>query len=144
MMKGMNDNNTAPLLTEEFGSYLVTVDMKRTRLRIEKDVYMPNGDTVVKTMFIPMEQTTVALMHTRSGDVVLFKQTAMGRKVTLTRFADNLPPTMRKNLEATGDAMLANQVKPEGITLDKATATICRMTGITPAKAAGLFNGGME
>lgn len=146
IMKGMN-NQTAtksnPSLTISKGAYLISVDAKKSRFKTEKQVGVYSngrftGSYEPQTITILMTRIVVSLLH-GSGDVVTFSFTAMGKKTSMTR-SSTLPLAKVVNKTAFGPDMLETGGKPESSTLDKAVATIARMTGLEPTEARRLFN----
>ncbi len=134
----------SPSLTLDLGTYLVNVDTRKSRIKTEKQVgvYENNSFTgryATKELTILMTQITVALLHKSSGDVVLFKMTAMGKKESYTR-STTLPLAKVVNKSAFGPDMVEVGGKPESTNLMKAVSTISRMTGMEPTEARRLFN----
>lgn len=116
------------------GAYAVSVQGKRSFLRIEKPVIV-NGKTEMKVRFIACESILVHMTH-KSGDTVTIRKTTMGKmgRPTFSRF-DNLPLEMIVNKEATGDDMIPKAKAPRSLKEEQAKAEIIRMTKCHPDDA---------
>ncbi len=139
-----SSSSTSPALIIETGGYQITITHRKTRIRTEKKVaiYRDNrftGEYEDKSMSIPMTQIVVSLLHGMSKDVVEYKMTAMGSKVSFTR-STTLPRAMVVNKTAFGDDMIPTGGKPESSTLDKAVSAISRMTRKEPTEVRRFFN----
>jgi len=128
---------TTATLDRTFTGWTASIEAKITRLRVDKDITLPNGDIKVKTFFVPMKQVVVALRNGKGGYVV-YRSTTMGKRTTVSR-STGLPGTPTKNKEATGPAYLIND-RPIPLKIEQATATISRMCGISMTEAAEMFD----
>lgn len=145
-MRGMikiAEPNLSPSLIISKGAYTIEVQTRKSRIRTEKSVGVYEngrftGKYTVKELCILMTQVTVNLIHL-SGDVTTFRQTAMGKKASMTR-SNNMTRAKVVNKTAFGPELLETGTKPESSTLDKAVATISRMTGMEPTETRRLFN----
>ncbi len=145
-MKPMNQTaepKTSPSLLIEKGAYTIEVSTRKSRIRTEKQVGVYKdgrftGNYTTQELCILMTQVTVSLVHI-SGDVTTFKQTAMGKKLSMTR-SSTMTKAKVVNKTAFGPELLETGTKPESSTLDKAIATISRMTGMEPTETRRLFN----
>jgi hypothetical protein len=126
-------------LTRECGTYTVQVDARKGRLPIEKEIFENGRFVGTRTCFIPMTQVAVNLLHNKSADLVIFKLTAMGRKVGITR-TTSLDRAKVVNKAATGPEFITTGTGKESYTLDRAVATVARMTGLSLKEAALLFD----
>jgi len=127
-------------LSQMMGTYHVSVVGDQTHLAVPKEFVDADGVKQTRTMFIPMTRMVVVLTSPKGGSVK-FQAISMGKKTTVSRLTD-LPVELVKNITPYGEAMITKpgSGKAQPIKLADAVATICRMTGVSPALATELFS----
>ncbi len=133
----------APITTQSMGVYTMSVDDKHVKLPVEKDIYQPGSKTPdkwlgTKTIFLRMSTRRIDLMHEKSGDVVTFKVTKSGSRISVTR-STTMDKAKAVNKGPLGPDMIEVGGKPESYTVDRALACIVRMTGKTLDEVSPLF-----
>jgi len=119
-------------------AYSVHVEVKRTRIPCKKAIW--EGDRIIgqREFMVPMDQSTVTLTHDK-GDILIFRQTTMGSRTSMTRGTNMVRPTIR-NKAATGPADIETDTKPLSMKPEQAMASVARMCGLTLTEVQRLFN----
>ncbi len=143
-MSGMS-NTTSPNLDLSLtkGAYTIDVIARRKKLPVKKNVPI-NGDWhngyEERTIFLSVVSVMVVLTHRISADTITFRYRKMGSKESVTCAKTGQPPTLVRSKIATGPELIPVGGKPESTNVNKAAASIDRMSGMGWKEARRLFN----